>query len=113
MIAKMTESIIKLGISSSSMNNTFETKPKKWGNSLGITIPADIVRDNKLDTRKSVRIMLLPPDNSDLKEMFGILKGWPEGKTTQEVLDEMDMEERRAEERRYRRHLRGRRTTDR
>jgi antitoxin component of MazEF toxin-antitoxin module len=88
------------------MTNSFEAKPKKWGNSLGIVVPANIVKDNNLDLKKAVRVILLPPDNSDILALAGTLGPWPKGKTTQEVLDEIDEEEHRAEQRRYRRHLR-------
>jgi len=101
-----TESIIKLDAPIAGMATSFEAKPKKWGNSLGIVLPADIVRDNNIDTKHTISVRIMPKDNGDILALAGIFKPGP--KTTQEELDEMDEEERRAEERRYRRHLRNR-----
>lgn len=95
-----TKSIIKLYTLPKSMATTFEVKPKKWGNSLGIVLPADVVRDNKIDTKHTIAVRIMPKDNSDILAFFGTMKRG--SKSTQEELDEMDEEERRAEERRHR-----------
>lgn len=100
------ESIIKLDASTGSMATSFEAKPKKWGNSLGIVLPADIVRDNKIDTKHTIAVRIMPKDNSNILSLIGTMKRGL--KSTQEELDEIDEEERLAEERRYRRHLRNR-----
>ena len=95
-----TGSIIKLDTQPNSMTTSFEAKPKKWGNSLGIVLPADIVRDNKIDTKHTIAVRIMPKDNSDILAFFGTMKRG--SKSTQEELDEMDEEERRAEKRRHR-----------
>ncbi|HLD02982.1 MAG TPA: hypothetical protein VJC07_04745 [Candidatus Nanoarchaeia archaeon] len=67
---------------------TIEIKPKKWGNSLGFTIPKEIVEKERLSTKKRVRITITSLDNRHkLKEMFGTLKF---DKPTQQIMDEID-----------------------
>jgi antitoxin component of MazEF toxin-antitoxin module len=87
-----TGSIIKLDTLSRDMATSFEAKPKKWGNSLGIVLPAEFVKENNIDTKKTVHFLVLPADNSDLKAVFGMFKGKTGIKTTQEELDEIDEE---------------------
>lgn len=65
----------------------FETNPKPWGNSLGITIPRDIIKKEKISPNKRLRIFVLSLDKSKLKEAFGSLKL---KKPTQEAMDEID-----------------------
>ena len=68
----------------------FETKPKHWGNSLGITIPKEIVKKAGLSERTEVRVLLLRKEPSaDLQKVFGTLKL---KKPTQQVMDEIDAE---------------------
>lgn len=63
----------------------FEATPKKWGNSLGVTIPKNIVKKEKLTTTKKVRVIILPV--VDLREIFGTLKM---NQPLQEIMDEID-----------------------
>ena len=37
-----------------SMTRVFEAEPKKWGNSLGVTIPIEFVKEHKLAGKKSI-----------------------------------------------------------
>ena len=66
----------------------FEAKPKKWGNSLGITIPKDIVEKEGIKEGKNVKVFVIVEKKSTLKEMFGSLKGWK--KPTQKIMKEID-----------------------
>ena len=53
---------------------TFETKPKKWGNSLGITIPKEIVKKEKLSTKRNIKVIIIGEAMEDICKTFGTLK---------------------------------------
>ena len=65
----------------------FETIPKRWGNSLGVTIPKPVAEKGHLSTKKKVIIMLIDPVAADLRSVFGTLKL---KKPTQQVMEEID-----------------------
>lgn len=65
----------------------FQAVPKKWGNSLGITIPADIVEHENIQPQKKVTVLVIGSQQRQLKQMFGTLKL---KKPTQQVMDEID-----------------------
>ncbi|HLD87543.1 MAG TPA: hypothetical protein VJB12_05795 [Candidatus Nanoarchaeia archaeon] len=67
--------------------NMFEAIPKKWGNSLGITIPRDIAIGCGLSPFKKVKVVLLPSNMERAKAVFGKLKL---KRPTQHVMDEID-----------------------
>ncbi|HLD05660.1 MAG TPA: AbrB/MazE/SpoVT family DNA-binding domain-containing protein [Candidatus Nanoarchaeia archaeon] len=67
--------------------HTFKATPKKWGNSLGITIPKEIVKEEGLSTKKAIEISVAGPRSNKLKELFGTLKF---KKSTQQIMDEID-----------------------
>ena len=67
----------------------FEATPKKWGNSLGVVIPKQVVEEAKLSTKKKVRIFIAEQPKLDWKKVFGTIHG---GKATQDLLDEIDKE---------------------
>lgn len=73
------------------------TKPKKWGNSLGIVIPKEIIKKEAItsDTEVSIEIEKKNP----LKEVFGSLKGWKID--AQKMKDEIRKEEAMAEKRKW------------
>ncbi len=64
----------------------FEAKPKKWGNSLGVTIPKEIVEEEGVSTGKKVKVFILGR-KKDVKDVFGSLE-WR--KPTQKIMDEID-----------------------
>ena len=67
----------------------FETMPKQWGNSLGVTIPRDIVERERLSTTKKVRVFVVAESAGELRKVFGSLKlKMP----TQQAMDEIDRE---------------------
>ena len=66
---------------------TFETIPKKWGNSLGITIPAEIAKEENIKPRNKVIVCVMRERKNTLKEVFGTLE-WK--KPTQQIIDEID-----------------------
>jgi antitoxin component of MazEF toxin-antitoxin module len=53
---------------------TFEAQPKKWGNSLGITIPKDVVKERKLKPGTKIKVMIMEEPGNVWKETFGTLK---------------------------------------
>ena len=65
---------------------TFEAIPKQWGNSIGITIPSDIVKKEKISPKKKARFLVIGNKN-EIKKTFGSLKI---NKPTQQIMDEID-----------------------
>jgi antitoxin component of MazEF toxin-antitoxin module len=65
----------------------FEAVPKQWGNSVGVTIPKEIVERANISTLKRVKFMVIGTDMDTLKKSFGSLKL---KKPTQKVMDEID-----------------------
>lgn len=61
-----------------------QTKVKKWGNSIGIIIPAEVIRGLNLNPDEEVIIEIEKKGNI-LKEMFGTMKS---NKTARQILDE-------------------------
>jgi len=62
------------------------TKTRKWGNSLGLRIPKDVVNEMKLRENQEVVVELMPKGNA-LKELFGFAKGKIK-KSTEDILKE-------------------------
>lgn len=73
------------------MTHIFTAKPRKWGNSIGIIIPAEVIKSEKINLKKQLTVTLMPQDSNDLRAMAGSLpkKFWGK-KTTQQLLDEGD-----------------------
>ncbi len=67
-----------------------EVETKKWGNSLGVVIPSDVVEQEKLKENEKVELLLVR-DGAVLKEMFGVLKGRLK-KSGQQIKDEIRAE---------------------
>jgi antitoxin component of MazEF toxin-antitoxin module len=67
--------------------SSFTTTPKQWGNSLGITIPHEIVQKDHLSTATEVAVVIIKPQPQRLEKMFGTLKL---KKPTQQVMNEID-----------------------
>jgi antitoxin component of MazEF toxin-antitoxin module len=65
----------------------FQAVPKKWGNSIGITIPADVVEHENIRPQKKVTVLVIGNQRKQLKQMFGTLKL---KKPTNQVMDEID-----------------------
>ncbi len=67
---------------------SFETKPKKWGNSLGITIPKAVIDKEHLNTKKRITVFIMPDDAMEgVRKLFGKYKSQ---KSTQEIMNEID-----------------------
>lgn len=65
----------------------FEAKPKKWGSSIGITIPKEIVEAEGIQTSRKITVLVMGRTKG-MKEIFGSLRGWK--KPTQKIMDEID-----------------------
>ena len=70
-----------------------ETKLKAWGNSIGIVLPKDEIRRERLSLNDDVEITIRKKSNS-LREAFGILKNIKPktNKSTDQILKEIDKE---------------------
>lgn len=71
--------------------NVIEAKPKKWGNSLGVVLPNDVVEREHIRENVPVRLLLLKDSSGVLKRTFGMLKGKLK-KPTQQIKDELRAE---------------------
>jgi antitoxin component of MazEF toxin-antitoxin module len=60
---------------------------RRWGNSFGIVVPVEIVRENRL--REGEEITIKVERNKGIKEMFGSLKL---KKSAQQIKDELRKE---------------------
>jgi len=65
----------------------FQAIPKKWGNSIGITIPSDIIKQEHIKPQKKVIILIIGDTRKKLEDVFGSLKL---KKKTQQVMNEID-----------------------
>ena len=67
-----------------------QTTTRKWGNSLGITLPKEVVEQGHIQENQDIRILIIP-QQSPLKGTFGMFKGkWT--KPTQQIKDELRRE---------------------
>jgi len=62
------------------------TKTRKWGNSMGVVIPKEIVEEMKLTENQDVEIELKLKENP-LRKLFGAAKG-KVTKSTDDILKE-------------------------
>lgn len=64
-----------------------ETKTKKWGSSLGVIIPKELVKEERLCEGQEIRIDILSKKKTTGADIFGKLKF---NKPAQILLDETD-----------------------
>lgn len=67
-----------------------ETKLKGWGNSIGIVIPKNKIKDSNLKPSQKVRVLITPVETLKVKDIFGKLKEIK--KPTREIMKEIDKE---------------------
>lgn len=67
----------------------FEAVAKRWGNSIGITIPSEIIEQENIEPQNKIQVLILKDVNKQklLKNIFGTLKL---KKDTQEIMKEID-----------------------
>lgn len=70
---------------------TANVKVKKWGNSLGVILPAEIVRAKNLKEGTELEILINPKNKTKVKDIFGILKGKLK-RDTEEIMKDVDKE---------------------
>ncbi len=65
-----------------------ETKVRRWGRSLGVVIPMEKAREEKIKEDQTIRLLITKKPNV-LRETFGSLKF---KRSTDEILEESDRE---------------------
>jgi antitoxin component of MazEF toxin-antitoxin module len=65
----------------------FEAVAKPWGNSLGVTIPREVVKKMGLKPQRKVKLFVVPNRPPTMRKLFGTLKF---DKPTQQIMDEID-----------------------
>lgn len=65
----------------------FTAIPKKWGNSLGITIPAEVIKEEKIKPNEKINVLLFKDSKKKFREIFGALR--PK-MPTQKAMEEID-----------------------
>lgn len=65
-----------------------EAEAKKWGNSLGLIIPKEVVEEEKIKEHTKMRLLLVRGARAALKSTFGIARGRLK-KPTQKIKDEI------------------------
>ena len=68
----------------------YETRLKKWGNSMGVVIPKEKAEREKLREEQAVRVIVSPVKSVKVKDIFGKLKEWK--KSTKKISRESDRE---------------------
>jgi len=63
----------------------FKAKPRKWGNSIGITLPNMIVEEGNIKDNKEIEVIIVEK-KVDLKKVFGSIKL---KESTQKIKDKM------------------------
>ena len=67
----------------------YETKLRKWGNSIGLIIPKEDVKKEGLRDDDIVRAIIVPKRIMKVKDIFGKLKF---EKSTEQIMKEVDKE---------------------
>lgn len=68
-----------------------EAEAKKWGNSLGVILPRDVVEKEHIKENQKIGILIIKDSSKTLKSSFGILKGKMK-KSSQQIKDELRAE---------------------
>lgn len=68
---------------------TKEVKVKKWGNSLGVILPREIVNKQKISEGATIKINVQTKDKTKAGDIFGILKNEFK-RSTEDILKEVD-----------------------
>ena len=63
----------------------FKAIPRRWGNSIGITLPNNIVEEGRIKENKEIQVLIVEK-KINLKDIFGSLKL---KEPTQKIKDEM------------------------
>ncbi|MBI3334007.1 AbrB/MazE/SpoVT family DNA-binding domain-containing protein [Candidatus Pacearchaeota archaeon] len=63
-----------------------ETTTRRWGNSIVVVIPANIVEKQKIKENERVKFKVEKSRRLKVKDVFGLLKDWK--KPTEEIIQE-------------------------
>ena len=63
-----------------------ETLTRKWGNSIVVIVPANLVEREKIKENERVLFKIEKKKPTKVRDIFGILKSWK--KPTEEILKE-------------------------
>jgi len=66
-----------------------EATVKKWGNSFGIILPSEIVKNKNLKEGIRIDVFIQEKNKTKVKDIFGILKGKIK-RDTEDLLKEVD-----------------------
>jgi len=72
-----------------------KVKAKKWGNSLGVVLPREVVIEEGIKEGNEIEITIQPKKAITVGDLIKIAKKHPIKKTkksTQEIMDEIDFE---------------------
>jgi len=71
-----------------------KVQARKWGNSVGVILPRKVVETEDIKEGVEFDIIVDSGKKTKVKDIFGILKGRTKksGRSTQEILDEVDKE---------------------
>tara|TARA_Y100000034_G_C6749587_1_gene333095 strand:+ start:186 stop:410 length:225 start_codon:yes stop_codon:yes gene_type:complete len=68
----------------------FETVARKWGNSLGLTLPKNVIEEVNIQEHEKIKLLVIK-ENKTLKNTFGMVKGKLK-KNTQKIKSEIKSE---------------------
>ena len=66
-----------------------KTKTKKWGNSIGVIIPKEIIREEAIKPNQEVTLWIKSRAITKVKDIFG---KWKFEKSTKKLMKELDKE---------------------
>lgn len=67
-----------------------ETITRKWGNSLGVTLPKELIEGENIQEHEKIKLLVIK-ENQTLKNTFGMVKGKLK-KNTQKIKSEIKSE---------------------
>ena len=69
----------------------YETRVKKWGNSLGILLPKDVAGKNRISADQKIRVFISKIDQKNAaQKIWGAMPHWE--KSSEELEQEVDGE---------------------
>ena len=68
-----------------------EATTRKWGNSLGITLPKELVEAQHLHENEKIKVLIMK-QNHTFQKSFGMFKDKLGNKSTQQIKDELRAE---------------------
>ncbi len=60
---------------------------REWGNSIGLTLPSEVVREKKIKPNQKLRIEIKETPKKPAPDSFGLLRDWKVG--TQKLKDRL------------------------